>query len=85
MTVQQFEDKVWQQDQIRVVVRASGGQQVTEYDFKNAAQANWSVTEFVEKRIQPYVGAFEVIVLEGNGEEPHGRTLLSSVRSSYPR
>lgn len=85
MTVQEFEDKVWQQDQVRVVVRASSGQEVSEYEYTNAAQANWSVTKFLQQRIQPHIGDLEVIVLEGDGEEPHGRTLLSSIRNSYQR
>ena len=85
MTVQEFEDKVWQQDQVRVVVRAPSGQQVSEYNYTNAAQANWNLTKFLQQRIQPQIGDLEVITLESNGEEPHGRTLLSSIRNSYRR
>ena len=40
MTVRDLEDKVWQQDQVRVLVRAPADQQVTDYNYKNAAQAN---------------------------------------------
>jgi hypothetical protein len=83
MTVQELEDKVWEQDSIRVVVRAPAGAQVGDYTYQNAAQANWRITEFLEKRLAPVLGTHEVVVLMGDGEQPHGRTLLSSIRDSY--
>ena len=84
MTVQEMEDKVWQQDGVRMVIRAAAATVLSKpYAKTNAAQGNWSVTEFIAKRIKPHIGTFEVVVLEGNGEEPHGRTLLSSLRKSY--
>jgi len=84
MNVQELEDKVWEQDGVRIVIRAAAATNVVKpYDLKNAAQASWRVTEFIEKRIKPCVGTLEVIAIEGNGEEPHGRTLLNSLRKSY--
>jgi hypothetical protein len=83
MTVQELEDKVWAQDGIRIVIRAAANDKVGDYPHKNAAQENWRITQFMEKRITPLLKGKEAIVLEGNGEEPHGRTLLSSIRESY--
>jgi hypothetical protein len=83
MTVQELEDKVWVQDGIRIVIRAVSTAEVGDYSQKNAAQGSWRITQFIEKRISPLVKDKEVVVLEGNGEEPHGRTLLSSIRESY--
>lgn len=83
MTVQELEDKVWKQDKIRIVVRCSSGTKVKDYTQRNAAQASWNVTQFIEKRITFLLKGQEVVVLMGDGEQPHGRTLLSSLRDSY--
>ena len=83
MTVQELEDKVWTQDRICIVIRDSSNAIVGEYTQRNAAQANWHITKYLESRIIPLIGDREVIVLLGNGEQPHGRTLLSSARDSY--
>ena len=83
MTVQELEDKVWAQDGIRMVIRAASTAKVGDYSQKNAAQGNWRITQFIEKRISPLIGSKQLVILEGNGEEPHGRTLLSSIRESY--
>ena len=83
MTVQELEDKVWAQDLIRVVVRAAASIQIGNYTHKNAAQADWRITEFLEKRLAPVLKGLQVVVLMGDGEQPHGGTLLSSIRASY--
>jgi hypothetical protein len=67
------------------VIRAALNTKVKDYSQKNAAQANWRITQFLEKRITPLLKGQEVTVLQGNGEEPHGRTLLSSIRATYHR
>ncbi|MHB8968226.1 MAG: hypothetical protein ACYC57_08200 [Thermoleophilia bacterium] len=83
MKVQELEDKVWAQDGVRIVVRAPADAKLGSYNFKNAAQATWSVTKFLKARINPILKGHEVSVIMGDGEEPHGRTLLSSIRDSY--
>jgi|LGOV01.1.fsa_nt_gb hypothetical protein len=83
MTVEKLEDKVWMQDNIRIVVRCSSDTKVKDYPHKNAAQASWSVTKFIDNRITPLLNGQGVVVLMGDGEQPHGRTLLSSLRDSY--
>lgn len=85
MTVQEFENKVWQMDRVRVIVRAPAGKQVKDYKHKNAAQGNWRITEYIDKRLKPLIDDLEVMILEGDGEQPHGGSLLDSVRQSYKR
>jgi hypothetical protein len=85
MNAQELEDKVWAQDGVRIVVRAPHDAKLGGYKFKNAAQATWSVTKFINTRIVPILKGNEVVVIMGDGEEPHGRTLLSSVRNSYKK
>lgn len=83
MTVQELENKVWEQDGIRIVVRDRSNAKAKEYNQKNAAQEKWSVTQFLNSRIGPLVRGREVVVLDGAGRLSHGRTLLKSVRQSY--
>ena len=83
MKISEIENKAWTMDGIRIVIRANESKEVDEYTHKNAAQGSWSVTKYLDSRIKPLIGTREVIVLLGDGEQPHGRTLLSSVRESY--
>ncbi len=83
MKIHEIENKAWTMDGIRIVIRGSENDELSDYTQKNAAQASWSVTKYIETRIQPLIENKEVIVLLGDGEQPHGRTLLSSVRDSY--
>jgi len=85
MNVRDFEDKVWEKEGIRVVVRAPSADNVQDYKYNNSGQGGWRITQLLEKRIQPKVGEYEVMVIEGNGEEPHGRTILRTLRDSYRR
>jgi len=83
MTVYDFEQAVWEKEGIRIVVRAPWDDQVQDYDYVNAAQANWRVTQFLENRILPRVGNRQAVVISGFGKHPHGGTHLSGVRDSY--
>ncbi len=83
MNVSDVENKAWSIDGIRIVIRAPENDNLKNYPHKNGAQANWSVTKYLESRIKPLLGDREVVVLSGDGEQPHGRTLLNSVRDSY--
>jgi hypothetical protein len=85
VTVDEFQAKVWDIEAIRLIVKCEDAHMVDEYDFSNSAQQNWSVTEWLRNRILPRIGDYECIVIQGNGEEPHGRTLLRNVRASYAK
>ncbi len=82
-TVQEFEEQVWSIEGIRLVIRAPEGTQISDYDYKNAAQSNINVTKWISTRITPSLNGFEATVIQGNGEEPHGRNLLKKVRETY--
>ena len=83
MTIQELEDRVWAQDNIRIVVRAAENTRVGDYNYERKAQDNWRITEFTNKRLKNILSNLEVVVIMGNGELAHGATLLQSVRSSY--
>lgn len=83
MNVGDFEERVWELEAIRIVIRASAATQIGDYGRQNAAPETQSVTEWIRTRITPNAGGHDVIVLGGNGEEPHGRTLIRTLRESY--
>ncbi|WP_445677477.1 hypothetical protein [Pseudomonas putida] len=85
ITVQEFEEQVWTVEGIRVVVRAPENARVPEYDYQNAANSTFSVTKWMTTRIDPALDGtnYQVTVIQGNGEEPHGRNLLKKVRATY--
>lgn len=85
MTVQEFESRVWEVDTVRIVIRDRQTQSVGAYSQKNAAKENWNITGYLKNRISPLIGDREVVVLDGKGKIPNGRTLLKTIRLSYNR
>lgn len=83
MTVQEFEQAVWQVEGIRVVVRAAPSAEVGSYPYRNAAIKSNSVTQWLESRIAPQLENYGVQVVDGYGVRPHGGTSLRKIRASY--
>lgn len=83
MTVQELEQQVWEQDKVRIIVRDRATSTVREYERRNKAKEGWSITGFLTSRIFPLVSNREVVVVDGKGNVPHGRTLLKTLRESY--
>lgn len=83
ISVQEFEQKVWEKEGVRLILRAEEGTKVEDYDFKNAAQSGWSLTKWINTRVVPRIGDNAAVVIMGNGEEPNGRTLMRNVKGSY--
>ncbi len=83
MTIAELEKKVWDQDRVRIVVRDRLNAPVGKYARQNAAQETWSIKKFLDNRINPLVNEREVVVLDGKGRIPHGRTSLKTIRLSY--
>lgn len=83
MKVSEFENKIWETEGIRLIVRASSNSTVSDYDFKKGAQEKWSITKLIDQRIKPRIGDHEVIVIQGNGKRPNGRAILRTIRKEY--
>jgi hypothetical protein len=83
MIVIDFEEKVWEAEGIRIVVRAPVNTVVGDYDCQNAAQETWRVTQWLDSRVYPKLNGHEVTAIQGDGEEPHGRVFLRTLRQSY--
>lgn len=83
MNANELEELVWQVEGVRVVLRVSSGHAVHAFEKKNAADETWTVNEWIEKRIRPLIADNECVVVAGDGEEPHGKMLLRTLRQSY--
>jgi hypothetical protein len=83
MKLTDFEQRVWEVEGIRIVIRGDENDEVEDYTRRNAANENWRTREFLEKRIGPRVGGRKVVVIKGDGEMPNGRVLLRNLRASY--
>ncbi|MBY0431372.1 MAG: hypothetical protein K2Q10_09250 [Rhodospirillales bacterium] len=83
MTVDEFEDAVYELEEIRIVVRISKNTIVSDFKYERKAAANTSVTQWLEARIKPLLNGVQVAVVSGNGTTPHGRTKLETLRASY--
>lgn len=83
MTIRELEQRVWEQDKVRIAIRDRATARVGNYTYRNAAQGNWRITQFLTNRILPLVSDREVIVMDGKGNVPHGGTQLRTLRESY--
>lgn len=82
-TVEEFEQKVWEIEGVRIFIRAPENTKVASYNYKNAAAGGWSTTKWLTTRVVPKLNGMGVNVVQGNGEEPNGRTLIRNVKASY--
>ncbi|WOB25909.1 hypothetical protein NYR95_19885 [Xanthomonas dyei] len=78
-----FEDKVWAIEGVRIVLRVDQNTLVEDYSYKKAADESWRIKELIDKRIEKCVGATPIVVVQGDGEEPHGRVILRTLRTGY--
>jgi len=83
MTIKEFEETVWHLEGIRLVVRETVDVQVDDYDYQNAANRSWSIAEWLRNRVEPRLLVRVIAVLVVQGEQPHRRTRLDTLRGSY--
>lgn len=84
--VRDFEAKVSRLEEVTLVVRAPSNAMVEDYSYERKAASNASLTEWIEQRIKPCLGAYEFTILDGNhAVNPHGKTSLKTLRNGYSR
>lgn len=83
MNVWEYEKSVYEREEVRIVIRAPWKTQVGDYMYERAASGGTSVSSWLDARIHPVLGGLEVVVLDGTGSVPHGRTKMSTLRDSY--
>ena len=85
MTVSEFEQAVFETEDIVVRIRTPRGEEVDDYEYERQASGGTSVTNWLYTRIYPKMRGHEVSIVDGNGQMPHGRTKLETLRASYER
>lgn len=83
MKIKEFEQKVWEIEGFRIVLRAHPDTEVKDYDYKNAANGGWSLKTFLENRVASKVGDIPIAVILGDGQEPRGQSILRNIREKY--
>ena len=78
-TVHEFEKVVHGIEGIRIIVRANQEELVKPYNYQIAAPQHWTINEWLDKRVRPCVGEYEISVTDGNGNNPHQGTQLRNV------
>ena len=85
ISVSEFEAKILSQEEIVIRVRAPSSTRVQDYRYERKAAGNQSITDWLDGRINPLVGSYEVSVIDGTYSTPHGRTKLETLRRSYEK
>ena len=83
MRLADFEERVWEVEGIRIVVRGDEEDEVDDYDYKYAAVEKWSIAKLLKMRVKPRIGNAKVVVIKGDGEIPNGNAILRNLRGSY--
>ena len=86
MQAWKFEQKVFEREGVRIVVRAPSETKVGKFGYAKCARGNTSISSWLETRIYPLTGDHEVMVVNGRGEiYPHGSTYMSTLRATYEK
>lgn len=84
ITASELERKIYELEEVRVVIRADKGNTFEDYDYTRKAATNTSISEWLNIRVKPLLDSgVQVDVIDGTGNNPHGRTNIENVRNSY--
>ncbi len=85
MRVGEFEQAVFDTEDIVIRIRAPRGEEVDDNEYVRQASGTTSVSHWLDTRIYPRMRGHEVSIVDGNGQTPHGLTKLETLRTSYER
>jgi hypothetical protein len=83
MTPPQIEQAVFELEEVRIVIRAPINEELDDFQYDRKAAGNSSITDWLEQRIRPLVHGHAVVVIDGTGVSPHGRTKMERLRQTY--
>lgn len=84
ITASELERKIYELEEVRVVIRADKNEKFQDYNYTRKTASNTSISEWLANRIRPLLNAdVQVDVIDGTGNNPHGRTNIENVRNSY--
>lgn len=84
ITASELERKIYELEEVRIVIRSSKETRFDDYNFTRKAATNTSISDWLNTRVRPLTGEdVQVDVIDGTGNNPHGRTNIENVRNSY--
>lgn len=83
ITVEEFEEKFEKTEGFPIIVRAPRTDIVDDYNYSRAINQKSSLKKLKETRISKSLGEKDFVILDGDFENPHGRTSVESLRKSY--
>lgn len=83
MRVKDFERRIFEVENIRLIIRANRTDAVGDINWSEPSDGNWSKNDWFFRRIAPLTQGFEVSVVDGMGNIVHGRTRLRTLRNTY--
>jgi hypothetical protein len=83
MKLADFEQRVWEVEGIRIVVRGHENDEVKDYTFKHAAMGNWRTRELLERHLSVTLDYNYFSVTNAGFYTLHGSVLLRTLRKSY--
>ena len=79
-----LERQIFEKEEIRVVIRAPKNAEFDPYTYDRKAASNTSITDWCNNRLKPILGdEYDADIIDGYGNNPHGRTKIEKVRNSY--
>jgi len=85
VTATDLERQIFELEEVRVIIRSDKNKEFKSYNYTRKAATNTSITEWYNTRLKPILGDYDADVIDGNGNNPHGRTNIETVRNSYIR
>ena len=79
----ELERQIFEKEEIKVVIRATREETFPSYPYQRKMSQNATVTEWMDSRLKPLLGNTEFEIVRGDGNSPHGRSKMETVRNSY--
>ena len=83
MLVKEYEDRVFEVEEVRIVVRAPPYLTIGDYVYARKYKGSNTISAWLETRVVHGVNGHEVEVIDGCGGTPRRNTQMDNLRESY--
>ena len=83
MNVVEFEQRVFDLEGVRIIIRAPAGKQLGDYEYQNSYTKNKSIKDWLDSRVWDKIEDFDLVVVDGTGALPNRKTHMSTLRDSF--
>lgn len=79
----ELEHRIFMLEEIRIVIRCASNTKFRPYKFKRKAAKNMTIDSWINTRLGPILGDYEVEIITGDGSVCPLHKTLERVRNSY--